>query len=198
MARKEEKKIVLEREYTVPLRKEWLKVPKYKRAKKAIKAIKQFIAKHMKIYDRNLDNIKIDKWLNEAIWSRGIKNPPHKIRVKAKKDSENLISVEFIGMPKKFKEDEKNIKKRQEIEKKKQEKREEKAKEKEKEKKKEEKPEKKPEEKEKTEMSEEEEKKKEEKKKKEKILHKEIQKVEHDITKVTKQKQEIRRMALEK
>ena len=46
----------LERTYNVPLRKEFLKVPKYKRAKKAVKALKQFLAKHMKS-----DNVKIGK-----------------------------------------------------------------------------------------------------------------------------------------
>ena len=45
---------ILERTYNVPLRKEFLKVPKYKRAKKAVTALKQFLVKHMKS-----DNIKI-------------------------------------------------------------------------------------------------------------------------------------------
>ena len=56
-AKKEEKKIVLERLYNVPLRKEFLKVPKYKRSKKAVTALKQFLSKHMKS-----DKVKVGKY----------------------------------------------------------------------------------------------------------------------------------------
>ena len=52
--KKEEPKIVLERVYNVPLRKEFLKAPRYKRAKKAVTALKQFLVRHMKS-----DKIKI-------------------------------------------------------------------------------------------------------------------------------------------
>jgi large subunit ribosomal protein L31e len=71
----------IEREYTIPLRHRWKIVPTYKRANKAVKAIKEFLVRHMKIRDRDLDKIKVDKYLNEAIWARGIKHPPSKIKV---------------------------------------------------------------------------------------------------------------------
>ena len=64
---KEESKIILEREYTIPLRKEWRKVPEYKRANKAAKAIKEFMVRHMKNYDRDLKKIKIDILLNNEL-----------------------------------------------------------------------------------------------------------------------------------
>ena len=83
-------KIVLEREYNVPLRRKWLLVPKYKRAKKAIKTLKDFIAKHMKS-----DNVKVGKYLNMNIWKDGIKNPPHHVLVIAKKNEEGLVEVEL-------------------------------------------------------------------------------------------------------
>ena len=54
--KKEEKKIILERVYNVPLRKEWLKSPKNKRAKKAVTALKKFLVRHMKS-----DKIKVAK-----------------------------------------------------------------------------------------------------------------------------------------
>jgi len=55
MAKKQEIKTeIKEREYVIPLRVEWRKVPKYQRAAKAIKAIKEFLVRHMKIYDRDL------------------------------------------------------------------------------------------------------------------------------------------------
>ncbi len=87
-----------EKEYTIPLRREWAKVPRYKRANKAVKAIKEFLARHMKIYDRDLRKIKIDKYLNEELWFRGIKNPPHKIKVRATKEGE-IVRVELFEMP---------------------------------------------------------------------------------------------------
>ncbi|MBT4165460.1 hypothetical protein HOE04_00290 [archaeon] len=94
-----EPQVTLEREYIVPLRKEWLKVPEYKRASKAIKALKQFIAKHMKLYDSDLRNVKIDQLLNNEIRFRGMKKPPAKIKVKAKKLDNNTIKVELVNLP---------------------------------------------------------------------------------------------------
>ncbi|MBU3941878.1 MAG: 60S ribosomal protein L31 [Nanoarchaeota archaeon] len=95
MAKKEEKsKVVLEREYIIPLRKEFQKAPKYKRAKKTIKALKEFLAKHMKS-----DNIKLGKYLNLKVWEHGIKNPPHKIKVKAEKFDDGLVKAELVGAP---------------------------------------------------------------------------------------------------
>ena len=101
MAKKEsEPKLILEREYSVPLRKEWLKVPKYKRANKAVKALKEFMVRHMKIYDRDLRKIKIDIDLNNEIRFRGIKKPYSKIKVKAKKFDNDIVKVELVNLPK--------------------------------------------------------------------------------------------------
>jgi len=102
MAEKTEKKTTDEREYIIPLRKQWDKVPRYKRANKAIRAIKEFLVKHMKVRDRDLKKIKIDGYLNEEIWFRGIRNPPSKIKVKATKDGEN-IKVELVDFKDKLK-----------------------------------------------------------------------------------------------
>jgi len=97
MAKQKEIKMVLEREYVIPLRKEWLKVPKYKRANKAAKAIKQFLVRHMKIYDRDLRKIKIDQVLNNEL--RFKKIPPAKIKVKAKRYEDDIVRVELIEIP---------------------------------------------------------------------------------------------------
>src|SRR3989344_2032067 len=51
----------LEREYVVPLRRAWLHVPHYNRTSKAIKTIKKFIAKHMKVEDRDPNKVKLRK-----------------------------------------------------------------------------------------------------------------------------------------
>ena len=103
MAEKTETKTEnLEREYVIPLRKKWAKVPRYKRTNKAIKAIKEFLARHMKIRDRDLRKIKIDKYLNETVWFKGIKNPPNKIKVKAIKEGD-IIRAELSEMPERLK-----------------------------------------------------------------------------------------------
>lgn len=94
-----EPKIILEREYIVPLRKGWLKVPEYKRASKAIKTLKEFIARHMKLYDSDLRKIKIDQLLNNEIRFRGMKKPPAKIKVRTKKLDNNTIQVELVNLP---------------------------------------------------------------------------------------------------
>lgn len=83
----------IQRTYNVPLRKEWLKVPKYKRAKKAITGLKIFLTRHMKC-----ENLIIGKHLNEAIWKHGIKNPPHHIKVDVLKE-DDLVVAELSGKP---------------------------------------------------------------------------------------------------
>lgn len=98
MAEKETKRDGIEREYTIPLRKEWGKVPRYKRANKAMKAIKEFLARHMKVEERDLKKIKLDKYLNEEVWFRGIKKPPAKIKIKARKEN-GIVKAELAEMP---------------------------------------------------------------------------------------------------
>lgn len=87
----------LEREYVIPLRPEWRKVSVYKRTNKAVKAVKEFLARHMKVYDKDLNKIKIDKLLNEALWNRGIKHPATKIKVKAVKE-DGIVRVELAEL----------------------------------------------------------------------------------------------------
>ncbi|MCF7910693.1 50S ribosomal protein L31e [Candidatus Pacearchaeota archaeon] len=93
----------IEREYVIPLRHKTQKVPRYKRANKAVKTIREFLVRHMRIRDRDLNKIKLDKYLNEFLWFRGIKKPPAKIKVKAKKNSEGIVTVELAEFPDKLK-----------------------------------------------------------------------------------------------
>lgn len=88
----------IEREYIINLRKDILITPKYKRAPKAVKAIKKFIVKHMRIPERDVKKVKLDKWLNNELWFRGIQRPPTKIKVRAKKDGE-FVRVELAEIP---------------------------------------------------------------------------------------------------
>ncbi len=88
----------LEREYIIPLRREWQKVSNYRRTGRAVKAIKQFIAKHMKVQDRDVDKVKLDIYLNQEVWFKGRKKPPAKIKVRAVKESE-IVKVYLVEEP---------------------------------------------------------------------------------------------------
>jgi large subunit ribosomal protein L31e len=101
---KEEKKPELEREYIIPLRREFEKVPRYRRGNKAISAIKKFLVRHMKIRDGDTNKIKLDRYLNEEVWHRGIRKPPIKIKVKVVKESDTgIVRVELAELPEKLK-----------------------------------------------------------------------------------------------
>lgn len=111
MAKKEETpKTVLERVYNVPLRREFLKVAKWRRTEKAVKALKEFVVKHMKS-----DNVVLGRYVNKELWKHGIKNPPHHIKISAKKDDKGKVMVELAELPAKAKreiEKQENIKKK--------------------------------------------------------------------------------------
>lgn len=129
--KKNTEKLEFERTYTVPLRREWLKAPKSHRGKKAVRALKEFMVRHMKVYDRDLRKVKVDITLNNEIRFRGMRKPPAKILVKAQKFSNGIVKVELVNVPEHIKflrlKQEKNDKKiKKEIEKKKEEKTEEK------------------------------------------------------------------------
>ncbi len=124
MAKKTEIKTErIEREYIIPLREKGRSVPRYKKTPKAIKTIKEFLVRHMKIRSRNLNNIRLNRFVNEAIWARGIKNPPSKIKIKAIKSGE-IVRVELVDIPeklkyKKIREEKREAKAKQALEKKK-------------------------------------------------------------------------------
>ena len=90
--------VELEREYIVPLKRGVLNVPHYRRAKKAVRVLKEFMVQHMKVRDRDLNKVKIDMYLNNELWFRGIKKPANKIKVKAKK-IDGIVYVELAEIP---------------------------------------------------------------------------------------------------
>jgi len=110
-----------ERIYTIPLRREFIKAPSYRKTKKALTAIKQFLKKHMKA-----EKVKIGKYLNLELWKHGRKNPPARIKIKATKDmvkikDKNIILVkaELINAPVEVierKEGKKDLKKEERVE----------------------------------------------------------------------------------
>ena len=82
----------IKRTYTIPLRRGYANTPRYKRTNKAVRVLKKYIIKHMKS-----EKIKIGPHLNDLLWVNGIKNPPSKVHVIAKKDANNIVRVELIG-----------------------------------------------------------------------------------------------------
>ena len=85
------------RTYVIPLRKEWLKVPKWRRSKRAAAALRAFLLKHTKA-----KQVKIGRWANEALWVRSAKNPPAKITVTVKKEKD-IARAELTTLPAKAK-----------------------------------------------------------------------------------------------
>jgi large subunit ribosomal protein L31e len=100
-AKEKEEEIVEERIYTVPLGKAWI-MPANKRAPRAMRMLKAFVTKHMKLEahkeaegeeEEEPSRLIISNEVNLRIWSRGIEKPPRKIRVRAAKDKEGNVTV---------------------------------------------------------------------------------------------------------
>ncbi len=77
----------LERVYTIPLGKVLLSQSQH-RAVRAINMIREFARKHMKT-----NQVKIDEEVSHLIWSRGVRSPPRKIRVRMVKTDDGYILV---------------------------------------------------------------------------------------------------------
>jgi large subunit ribosomal protein L31e len=97
----EEERFVEERIYTIPLRRAWI-MPAKKRAPRAIRIIRAFVQRHMKVGETALEGeseeieagrIIISNEVNEEIWSRGIQKPPRKLRIRAAKDEEGNVTI---------------------------------------------------------------------------------------------------------
>ena len=77
--------IIDERIYVIPLAKA-RRGPRNKRAKKAIRYLREFMERHFKP-----ESLVISQEVNEAIWSRGIQKPPRKIKIRATKNIDGLV-----------------------------------------------------------------------------------------------------------
>jgi len=77
----------LERVYTINLGKVLLS-PNNQRAKRAINMIREFARRHMKVED-----VRIEEDVAHQIWSRGMRSPPRKIRVRMSKTEDGYILV---------------------------------------------------------------------------------------------------------
>lgn len=66
----------MEKTYVIPLR-EAFNAPRMKRANKAVKIVKEFLIRHTKA-----GNVNLDSSVNDVLWERGRKKPPRRIKVK--------------------------------------------------------------------------------------------------------------------
>ncbi|MDE1858060.1 MAG: 60S ribosomal protein L31 [Thaumarchaeota archaeon] len=83
------------RTYVVPLGVVY-EAPPYRRAKKAVMAIRAFATRHMKA-----TQVSIDEDVNELIWSRGIKHPPRRITLEMERDEDGIVKVRLPPAPEK-------------------------------------------------------------------------------------------------
>ena len=93
-----------ERVYTIPLAKTYEKHARNRRALYAVKFVRAFLARHMKV---ELEEVKISAGVNHAIFARGIKAPPRRIKLMASKDKEGIVLAQLLEENEPKKEDKK-------------------------------------------------------------------------------------------
>ena len=82
-----------ERVVTVPLRDAKAEA-KHKRADKAMSLVREHLAQHFSVDE---DEVRLDPSINEAVWERGRKKPPSKLRVRAARfedEGETVVEAE--------------------------------------------------------------------------------------------------------
>jgi len=85
-------KIEVERVYTIRLKHKMKRYPRWLRAKKAMRFIRSFLSRHMKVEP---DKIRIDPSINEKVWERGAQKPPARIRIRAVKFEDGVVEAEL-------------------------------------------------------------------------------------------------------
>ncbi|MCG2863234.1 MAG: 50S ribosomal protein L31e [Vulcanisaeta sp.] len=88
-------KVEVERVYVINLRRT-REVSRTKRSPYAIRLIRKFVARHMKVEP---DKVKIGNDVNEYVWSRGIEKPPRRVEVRVIKYSDGTVEVK-LNVPK--------------------------------------------------------------------------------------------------
>ena len=81
----------LARTYTIPLRREFNKAANYRKTDKAVKAVREFLQKHMKTKE-----VRLGKQLNLELWKHGRKNPPSRVKVTVVK-KDDIAKAELFG-----------------------------------------------------------------------------------------------------
>lgn len=91
--KKDARKFVLERIYSIPLRKAFRK-PRSHRARVAVSLLKQFVARHAKA--GGTENVYVNPEVNSLVLERGARNPPKLVKVLVQKDDAGRV---FVGLP---------------------------------------------------------------------------------------------------
>jgi len=84
----EEIEVVEEKVYTIPLRHVWVVTPRGRRAPRAVRDVRDYVARHMKA-----DEVAVSNEVNSALWARSINKPPRRITVRAVKDKEGKVII---------------------------------------------------------------------------------------------------------
>jgi large subunit ribosomal protein L31e len=83
-----------EKLYTIPLSRAKT-APKVRRSLSAIKVIKEYLSRNL---DIDMNSVHMDPSINEAIWSRGNKKIPSKLRVRVVQSEEGIIEASLPGV----------------------------------------------------------------------------------------------------
>ena len=78
--------------HTIPLRREFNKTSRNRKAKKAITGIKEYVVRHAKVAP---EYVIIGEELNEHVWAHGMANPPAKVQVEITKESVKKDDAEY-------------------------------------------------------------------------------------------------------
>lgn len=84
----EEIEVVEEKIYTIPLRHVWVVTPRGRRAPRAVRDVRNYVARHMKA-----DEVAVSDEINSELWRRSINKPPRKVTVRAVKDKEGKVII---------------------------------------------------------------------------------------------------------
>ena len=79
--------------FVVPIKKIKKRVPRWKRAPRAARFVREWIARHAKA-----DEVIIGTDVNEKIWERGAEKPPNKLRVKVVVEEEEGKRIAKVSL----------------------------------------------------------------------------------------------------
>jgi large subunit ribosomal protein L31e len=80
-----------ERILTINLKKRIVRGPKWRRNSYGMRLIRELIKKHAKV-----EKVKIDKSLNEKMWSKSVQKPPTILRLKIVKVDDKTVKAELL------------------------------------------------------------------------------------------------------
>jgi len=77
----------------VPIAKIKKRVPRWKRAPRAARFLRSWVARHAKA-----GRVVVDPAVNEKIWERGIEKPPSRLRVRVRVEEEEGVRVASVSL----------------------------------------------------------------------------------------------------